>query len=123
MTTRYAALALNGLNGPSKVLRRADELPPTWETFADAKAAVVVRAEMLRAHLDSLGCRYLMCSTSAARHFEVSIAYGPGSDHADHPFKVTFRVCALGENHGESRVPLADRGRWTSPEAETGLDR
>jgi hypothetical protein len=117
MTTRYAAMALNGLNDPSKILRRADECPPMWETFADAKAAVVVRAEMLREHLASSGCRYLMRSTSAARHFEVSIEYGPRSDRAQRPFKVAFRVCVFVDD----QELLGDRGHWKSPEAETGL--
>ena len=99
MRIRYAAMAVGGPNDSSRALRRADHRPPTWATFADAKAAVVLRSEMLREELASSGCRYRVHSTSAAHHFEIAFEYGPRSDGAQPRFKVVFRVCAFVEDH------------------------
>jgi hypothetical protein len=92
MTVRYAAMATHGPNDPSKPLKCADQHLPFWATFADAKAAVVARAEILRAHLASSGCQYRMHSESDDHHYEVSFEYGPASGSSVRPFKVTFRV-------------------------------
>ncbi|MGY2700728.1 MULTISPECIES: hypothetical protein [unclassified Nocardioides] len=104
MRIRYAAMAVSGPSDPSRTLKRADEHPPFCWTFADAKAAVVVRAEMLRLHLASSGSRYRMRSMSADHRYEVSFEYGPGSGTGGRPFKVTFRVCTFvddGERRGD----------------------
>jgi ketosteroid isomerase-like protein len=95
MRTRYAAMAVNGPNDPSKALKCADQHPPSWGTFADAKAAVVVRAEMLREHLAATESRYRMHSSSGDHRYEISFEYGTKSDHEGRPFKVTFRVRAF----------------------------
>jgi hypothetical protein len=92
MSIRYATMAMTGLNDPSKTLKRADEQLHFWDAFADAKAALVARAEILHEHLDSSECSYRMRSESGDHHYEVSVEYGPLSLDRDLPFKTVFQV-------------------------------
>lgn len=92
MSIRYATMAMTGLNDPSKALKCADEHPHFWDAFADAKAALVARAEMLHDHLDSSKCSYRMRSESGDHYYEVSIEYGPFSPDRALPFKTVFHV-------------------------------
>jgi hypothetical protein len=92
MSIRYATLALTGLNDPSKTLKCADEHPHFWDAFADAKAALTTRAEILHEYLDSSNCSHQMRSESGDHHYEVSIEYGPLSLDPTLPFKTIFRV-------------------------------
>ena len=94
MSVRYGTVAMTGLNDASKILKRADEHPRLWDAFADAKAALVVRAEMLRDHLDSSHCNYRMRSESGDHRYVVSIEYGPSSPDEDLPFRTVFHVYA-----------------------------
>lgn len=92
MSIRYATMAVTGLNDPSKALKCADERPHFWDAFADAKAALVTRAEILHEHLDSSRCSYRMRSESGYHHYEVSIEYGPLTPDRALPFKTVFHV-------------------------------
>jgi hypothetical protein len=92
MSIHYATVALTGLNDPSKTLKCADAHPHIWEAFADAKAALVARAEILHEHLESSRCNYRMRSESRDHHYEVSIEYGPLSSDGALPFKTVFHV-------------------------------
>jgi hypothetical protein len=103
MSISYATMAMTGLNDPAKALTCVDEHALVWDAFADAKAALVARAEILQDHLDSSRCSYRMRSASGDHHYEVSIEYGPSSpDHAL-PFRTVFHVyesTAHGSIHG-----------------------
>jgi hypothetical protein len=92
MSIHYATMALTGLNDPSKALKCADEHPHFWDAFADAKAMLVARAEILHEHLESSRCNYRMRSESRDHHYEVSIEYGPLSPDGALPFKTVFHV-------------------------------
>jgi hypothetical protein len=92
MSIHYATMALTGLNDPSKALKCADEHPHFWDAFADAKAILVARAEILHEHLESSRCNYRMRSESRDHHYEVSIEYGPLSPDGALPFKTVFHV-------------------------------
>ena len=92
MRNRYAAVAVTGLNAPVKALKRADKHPLSWGAFADAKAGVITRAEILHEYLDAAGCEYRMRFESGDHHYEVSFEYGPPSLEPTLPFKMVFRV-------------------------------
>jgi hypothetical protein len=92
MNTRYSAGAMTGLNNTSKTLKSADKHPAFWDAFADAKAAVISRAEILREHLDSSSCDYQMHSESGDHRYAVSFEYGPRSLDPALPFKTVFHV-------------------------------
>jgi hypothetical protein len=92
MSVRYTAMAMTGLNNPSQILQRADKHPPFWDAFADAKAAVIARAEILREFLDSSDCDYQTHSESGDHHYEVSFEYGPQSLDPSLPFRKVFHV-------------------------------
>jgi hypothetical protein len=92
MSIHYATMALTGLNDPSKALKCADEHPHFWDAFADAKAILVARAEILHEHLESSRCNYRMRSESRDHHYQVSIEYGPLSPDGALPFKTVFHV-------------------------------
>jgi hypothetical protein len=92
MSIVYATVAMTGLNDPAKALKCADKHPHYWDTFADAKAALVARAGLVYEHLDASKCRYQMRSESGDHHYEVSIEYGPRSRDSALPFKTVFHV-------------------------------
>jgi hypothetical protein len=101
MSIRYTAMAMTGLNDPSKILKCADEHPLFWDAFADAKAAVIARAEILREYLDSSDCDYQTRSESGDHHYEVSFAYGPPSLDPALPFKKVFHVYKCTVEYGQ----------------------
>ena len=92
MSIRYTAMAMTGLSGPTKTLECLDQQPLYLDAFADAKAAVIARAEMLREYLSSSNCNYRTHSESGDHHYEVSFEYGPPSVDGDLPFKKVFHV-------------------------------
>jgi hypothetical protein len=92
MSIRYATIAMTGLNDASKTLKCADAHPHFWDAFADAKAVVVARAEILNAHLASSQCSYRMRSESGDHHYEISVEYGSVSLDRALPFKTVFHV-------------------------------
>jgi hypothetical protein len=104
MSVRYAAMAMTGLNDPSKILKCADEDPPFWDAFADAKAAVITRAEIVRKYLDSAACGYEMRSESGDHHYEVSFEYGPSSLDPPLPFKMVVHVYKCADRYGRIQV-------------------
>lgn len=92
MSIRYTTVAMSGLNDPSKRLSCADEHPLLWDAFADAKAAVAARVEIVHEHLDSSDCDYKMHSVSGDHHYEISFEFGPRSSDPALPFKLVFRA-------------------------------
>ena len=92
MNNRYATMAMTGLNDPSKTLKCADESAHYWDAFADAKAALVARAEVLHEYLDAYKCNYHVRSESSDHQYEVAIEYGPLSSDLALPFRTVFRV-------------------------------
>ena len=48
VSIRYTVMAMTGLSDPTKTLECLDQQPLYWDAFADAKAAVIARADMLR---------------------------------------------------------------------------
>jgi hypothetical protein len=107
MSIRYAAMAMTGLNDPSKILKCADKHPLFWDAFADAKAAVITRAEIVREFFDSSACRYQMHSESGDHHYAVSFEYGPPSLDPTLPFKMVVHVykCAVRYGHIQEIEP------------------
>ena len=101
MSVRYTAMAMTGLNDPSKTLKCADKHPLFWDAFADAKAAVIARAEILREYLDSSDCDYQTHSESSDHHYEVSFEYGPPSLDPTLPFKKVFHVYRCTVKYGQ----------------------
>jgi hypothetical protein len=101
MSIRYTAMAMTGLNHPSKILKCADKHPLFWDAFADAKAAVIARAEILREYLDSSDCDYQTHSESGDHHYEVSFEYGPPSLDPTLPFKKVFHVYKCTVQYGQ----------------------
>lgn len=114
MSIRYATMASTGLNDPSKALRCADEHPHFWNAFADAKAALVARAEILHEHLDSSRSSYQMRSQSGDHHYEVSIEYGPWSPDRALPFKAVFHLYEC-TGHGYAGGPTVTAAGDVSP--------
>jgi hypothetical protein len=99
MSIRYTAMALIGLNGPTQRLTRAGDHQFVWDAFADAKAEVVGRAEILREYLESSDCGYEVHSESGSYHYEVTFEYGPPSLAPALPLKVVFGVhCCLDQD-------------------------
>lgn len=92
VSIRFTTEALTGLNEPSRVLKRVGEHAVVRSTFADAKADVAARAEVLREHLHSISCDYQVHSTSGARLYEVRFDYGPSSSDPNLPFRTVVRV-------------------------------
>lgn len=103
MSIRYTATAMTGLNDPSKTLKCADQDPLFWGAFAEAKAAVIARADILRKYLDSSDCDYQMHSESGDHHYEVSFEYGPQSLDPTLPFKVVFHVDRCTVKYGQTQ--------------------
>jgi hypothetical protein len=103
MNIRYAVMVLTGINDPSKMLRRAEQPSVFWETFADAKAEAVARADDLRQYLESSDRNFEMQCDSGERRFEIRFAYGPSSREPDRPWKMVFDVCCCSVNDSESR--------------------
>jgi hypothetical protein len=102
MSIRYTAMAMTGLNDPSKILKCADKHSFFWDDFADAKAAVIARAEILREYLDSADCVYHTHSESGDHHYEVSFEYGPPSLDPTLPFRKVFHVYKCTVDYGRS---------------------
>lgn len=109
MTVRYATVAMTGPNNPSRHLRSVDEDPASWDDFADAKAAVITRADVLREFLESSGCSFQTRSVSGESHYEVSFEYGPGSLEPALPFKMVLLVQKRTVGHRSRR---ASPGLW-----------
>lgn len=97
----YTAMALTGLNDSARTLRRVDNRPVSRSTFAEAKADIVNRAEILRKYLDSAGCEYRMRSESGDYDYEVSFEYGPPSLDQALPFRMVFHVYRCSVRHGQ----------------------
>lgn len=93
MRTRYAVIAMTGLNDPSKRLRNIERDVAFWDCFADAKAEAVARAVVLREYLDSSGRRYRVHSVSGPGHYEIWFEYGPGPFDPSLPFRTVLDVC------------------------------
>ena len=94
MSVRYAAVSKTGMNDPTKRLRAVDDQPASWATFADAKAAVVARAQILRDFLEKSQCRYRLRSVSAMDRYEVWVEYGPDAVDEALPFRMLLEVHA-----------------------------
>ena len=92
MSVRYAVVSKTGMNDPTKHLRAVDEDPASWATFADAKAAVVARAQVLRDFLEKSHCHYQVRCVSAAERYEVWFEYGPQADRELLPFRMLLEV-------------------------------
>lgn len=101
MSSCYTAMALAGLNDSVRMLRRVDNHPLSWGTFAEAKADIVNRADNLRKYLDSAGCEYRMHSESGDHHYEIAFEYGPPSLDQALPFKMVFHVYRRSVRHGQ----------------------
>lgn len=101
MSIRYAVLATTGINDPSKVLKCADESPVYWETFADAKAEVIARAEVVLDYLVSSERDYELHFESGDHHYEVWFEYGPASSGPSLPFKTALQVYKCTVLHGQ----------------------
>ena len=105
MSVRYAAVSKTGMNDPTKRLRAVDDEPASWATFADAKAAVVARTQILRDFLEESQCRYRVRSVSGADRYEVWYEYGPDADEEVLPFRMLLEV------HPRSVLPFEHRRR------------
>jgi hypothetical protein len=92
MSVRYAAVSKTGMNDPTKRLRVIDDEATSWTTFADAKAAVVARAQILRDFLETSRCHYRVQSVSATDRYEVWFEYGPEADEEVLPFRMLLEV-------------------------------
>lgn len=109
MNVRYAAVAETGINGPAKKLRAIDDQPASWSDFADAKAATVARAHILRDFLEKSQCGYRMHSVSGAHHYEVWFEYGPDETEEVLPFRMVLQVRRSGTQSVERRGLSARR--------------
>lgn len=103
MSIRYAAVSKTGTNEPTKKLRAVDDQPASWVTFADAKAAVATRAQILRDFLEESQCRYRVRSVSGVRRYEVWFEYGPDAVNEVLPFRMLLEVSPA--QHAAARAP------------------
>lgn len=93
MDIRYAILTSTGINDPSGTLKGAyADVPNVCDTFADAKAELIARANALHEYLVSTGRNYAMHVDSRAEHFEVTFEYGPASSEPALPFRMVLKV-------------------------------
>lgn len=101
MRTRYAVMAMSGINDPSTILKHAGNHPVFWDAFADAKADVVALAEALHEYLASSNCEYQMHCESGDHHYAVRFEYGAAPRESTFPFKTVLHVCKCTVMHGQ----------------------
>lgn len=104
----YIAVAMTGLNDPTKVLRPVDEHALLFRSFAEAKADAIRRAENLREYFDSAGYEYRARSKSGDHRYEASFEYGPLSPDQTPRLKMAFQVYRCTVAHGRARLDEID---------------
>lgn len=92
MDIHYAVLTATGINDPSQALAGAQEPPAVRDTFADAKAEVIARADAVLEYLVSTDRHYAMHVESRDEHYEVRFEYGPASAEPTLPFRLVLEV-------------------------------
>jgi hypothetical protein len=100
MDIHYAVLTATGINDPSRALASAQEALTVRDTFADAKAEVVARADAVLDYLVSTDRTYTMHVESRDQHFEVRFEYGPVSAQPTLPFRMVLKVGRCTLRHG-----------------------